>query len=213
MNQATDTRATPRVPLWHWGALSVVALLFAAVVLYGYGLLRSTEPAGVATTPAVVDPDLSSGPSAEHATLPRPFPPGVSAAASALTVLDGSRVVGSASNDGMLRVSVDGKQLISAMAHNGMPVTAMAFSSDGRTVLSGGGDSELRAWDLESGAERLSLRGHEQPITAVAVSTNGATFCERFSRDARHVVGCIDRQAAGRAVRPFRLRQRRRIRG
>ena len=161
MEQATDIRATSSKPVWLWSALGIVVVLIAVTAWRGFG------PAGVPAPKAAsdVDPGIETETAAAYSPLPRPFPPGVTAAASVLAVRDGTHVVASAGADGMIRVSVEGNQLITAVAHHGLPVTAMAISSDGRTVLSGGGDSELRVWDVKSGTERLNLRGHEHPIT------------------------------------------------
>ena len=68
-----------------------------------------------------------------------------------------------------------------AEGHSG-PVRAVAFSPDGRHIVSGSGDRTLRLWEVESGAAR-TLEGHGGWVYAVA-----------FSPDGRHIVsGSYDR--------------------
>lgn len=59
-------------------------------------------------------------------------------------------------------------------------VNAVAFSPDGRQVLSGGGhmngkekDFTLKLWDAASGALRRTFRGHSSEVHAVAFSADG----------------------------------------
>jgi WD40 repeat protein len=47
-------------------------------------------------------------------------------------------------------------------------VTALAFSPDGKTLVSGSDDRMVRLWDMESGKRRI-LEGHSQSVTATVV--------------------------------------------
>ena len=49
----------------------------------------------------------------------------------------------------------------------------MAFSPDGETLASGGGDRTIRLWDVETGQERAALEGHTGRIESVAFSPGG----------------------------------------
>ncbi|NUQ65361.1 MAG: WD40 repeat domain-containing protein [Pirellulales bacterium] len=51
-------------------------------------------------------------------------------------------------------------------------VNSVAFTPDGRHVVSAG-DTTVRVWDAQSGAELLCLRGHEGAVTSVAVTADG----------------------------------------
>lgn len=52
-------------------------------------------------------------------------------------------------------------------------VDDVVFSPDGKTVLAATKCTEPRAWDLETGQQTLTLRGHRQPVAAVAFSRDG----------------------------------------
>ncbi len=50
---------------------------------------------------------------------------------------------------------------------------AVAFSPDGRRLLSGSDDNTLRLWDAESGQNLRTLQGHEACVQSVAFSPDG----------------------------------------
>jgi WD40 repeat protein len=52
-------------------------------------------------------------------------------------------------------------------------VLAVAFSPDGRRVLTGGEDNLAKLWETSSGREILTLKYHRQEVTAVAFSPDG----------------------------------------
>ncbi|HKB42343.1 MAG TPA: protein kinase, partial [Gemmataceae bacterium] len=53
------------------------------------------------------------------------------------------------------------------------PVTCIAFNTDGKRVISGGGDRTARVWDVATGKELLALRGFARPVRAVGFSPDG----------------------------------------
>jgi WD40 repeat protein len=53
-------------------------------------------------------------------------------------------------------------------------VRCVAFTGDGKRLLSGGADRTIRVWDLAFGTETLVLRGHSQAVSSLALSGNSA---------------------------------------
>ena len=69
----------------------------------------------------------------------------------------------------------------SLIGHEGS-VNALAYSPDGRHIVSGGDDDTLRIWDATSGEALMRLEGHESLVNALA-----------YSPDGRHIVsGSLD---------------------
>ncbi|MFM6672699.1 MAG: WD40 repeat domain-containing protein, partial [Dolichospermum sp.] len=54
-------------------------------------------------------------------------------------------------------------------------VTAIAFTPDGKTVISGSSDKTIKVWDLETGQEKFTLLGHSHWVRAIAVTPDGKT--------------------------------------
>jgi len=53
-------------------------------------------------------------------------------------------------------------------------VTSVAFSPDGKHIVSGSHDKTIRLWDAETGQQLQSpLKGHEHSVTSVAFSPDG----------------------------------------
>jgi hypothetical protein len=65
-----------------------------------------------------------------------------------------------------------GSRVRTFKGHSGN-VTSVAFSPDGRYVLSGGDDNSLKLWSLHRGQELRSYRGHLDNITSIAFSPDG----------------------------------------
>jgi WD40 repeat protein len=55
-------------------------------------------------------------------------------------------------------------------------VTSVAFSPDGKTIVSGSSDQTVRVWDAATGVEQHKITGHKSPVTSVAFSPNGKTI-------------------------------------
>jgi WD40 repeat protein/predicted Ser/Thr protein kinase len=52
-------------------------------------------------------------------------------------------------------------------------VASVAFSPDGRRIVSGSGDSTVKVWDAETGQETLTLTGHSWRVMSVSFSPDG----------------------------------------
>ena len=55
-------------------------------------------------------------------------------------------------------------------------VNSVAFSSDGRTLASGGWDGTVKLWDVTTRQEIATLEGHTAEVTSVAFSPDGGTL-------------------------------------
>jgi len=53
------------------------------------------------------------------------------------------------------------------------PIYAVAFSPDGRSVVSGADDNTVKLWDVASGNALRTFTGHTRPVQSVAISPDG----------------------------------------
>ena len=51
--------------------------------------------------------------------------------------------------------------------------SAVAFSPDGKRIVSGSADQTVKLWDAETGAELFTLRGHGGNVLCLAMSADG----------------------------------------
>jgi len=52
-------------------------------------------------------------------------------------------------------------------------VNSVAFSSDGRQVLSGSNDTTIKLWDASDGGLLRTFTGHSGPVNSIAFSSDG----------------------------------------
>jgi WD40 repeat protein len=63
----------------------------------------------------------------------------------------------------------------------GSPVTALAYSPDGKWIASGSEGGEIRAWDASTGEKVVGLHGHQSRVASVTCS-----------HDAKRIASCSD---------------------
>jgi hypothetical protein len=68
--------------------------------------------------------------------------------------------------------------------HHAKRVNALAFSSDGKRLVSGGEDGKVVLWDAETGESIKTFTGYKEAVRAVALSKDAA----------RVFLGCADRR-------------------
>jgi WD40 repeat protein len=56
------------------------------------------------------------------------------------------------------------------------PVNSVAFSPDGKTIVSGSGDETVRLWDVQTRVAKGKFTGHQDMVYSVAFSPDGKTI-------------------------------------
>ena len=98
---------------------------------------------------------------------------------------DGKMLASSGSSDGTIQLweAEHGTHIRTLKGYKEI-VRTLAFSSDGKTLVSGSDDDTLRAWDPNSGSMLRKLSGHSNDIKSVAFSQGGKMLASG-SKDAK----------------------------
>ena len=74
-------------------------------------------------------------------------------------------------------------------------VLAMAYSPDGKRLVSGSADKTVRVWDPAAAREVAVLSGHQQPVVWLSYSPDGKRICSLGEQS-----GCLWDPATGQAI-------------
>jgi WD40 repeat protein len=96
----------------------------------------------------------------------------------------------------------DGRtQILRDRAHFG-PITALALSRDGKTLATGGGDREVKVWDVDAELPARPFGGVEARVRSLALSADGKTL---VSSSAGGIVQVWDTAGGRERWEPIRL--------
>jgi WD40 repeat protein len=65
---------------------------------------------------------------------------------------------------------------IDSFQANANDLECLAFSPDGKTLATGGGDRMVKLWDVATRQELGTLRGHTEIVTSLSFSPDGMTL-------------------------------------
>jgi cytochrome c len=106
----------------------------------------------------------------------------VAASSSPITSLamtaDSGRIAAASTSGSIAIVDRKTRSLARSLAGSGVPIWAVAFAPDGRTLLSGGGDRMIRRWDAETGKPKdaVAIDNPEDPLSTYAGDPGAQVF-------------------------------------
>jgi WD40 repeat protein/tRNA A-37 threonylcarbamoyl transferase component Bud32 len=89
--------------------------------------------------------------------------------------LDGTWLAAAAGNDILVRDLRTRRPVYRLRGHT-QEALSLAFSGDGKRLVSGGADQTIRIWDMHLGHELATLRGHRAYVLSVAVRPDDRTL-------------------------------------
>lgn len=109
------------------------------------------------------------------------------------TTVRGQTLAVTSSDDGTVRLW-DPRYKLAAQTFEGrFPITDAVFAAAGDRIFSAGVDNDIHAWDRRTGEVVLTLKGHSDTVTGLAVSPDGNTLLSNG----------MDRTVRAWDVRPF----------
>ena len=94
--------------------------------------------------------------------------------------------IGSASGDVIILDAITGSQAAVFSGHSG-GVRSVAFSSDGRSLVSGGDDTTVKLWDIETSEDIRIFHGHSHWVQSVSISADCTKIASGSSDDTIHL--------------------------
>jgi WD40 repeat protein len=85
---------------------------------------------------------------------------------------DGTQIASTSGNTVTVWDTQTGTALVELKGHTSN-VFGVAFSPDGKRIVSGSGDRTVRVWDARTGTTLAELKAHTGPVTGVAFSADG----------------------------------------
>ncbi len=90
---------------------------------------------------------------------------------------DGQMLAHSGTADDTIPIrDVQGGQLLRTLTGPTDTVLSIAYSPDGRNLVSGNWDGHIRIWDMDTGELLKTLTGHEEGVPSLVYSRDGATL-------------------------------------
>jgi len=90
----------------------------------------------------------------------------------------GAEILASASDDGSIAIWDTRQKTAIDYYQEQYPVTSVCFSEAGNQIFSGGLDNEVKVWDIRKKAVSLTLSGHSDTITSLALSPDGTSLLQ-----------------------------------
>ena len=103
-----------------------------------------------------------------------------------LSYHDKSIAVGSSTGDIIILDTITGTQKAILSGHT-MRVSCVAFSIDGSSLVSGGGDETVKLWDVQTGGVIKTFSGHTDCVRSVSVSADHTTVASGSDGNAIHL--------------------------